>query len=140
MPWCSNNFSHADALSWIEEQTEARKRGLAYEFALIDSEGHYLGGGGINSIRTDHNFANIGYWIRSSRTCEGLGTLALKASVAWARRNTKLKRLEVVVATGNLASQRVAEKAGAVKESIAESRLYLHGVYHDATMYVFIDA
>lgn len=137
MPWCSDAFSEATARNWILEQVTARRESTAYEFAFFDNNGSYLGGGGINYVRPDHNFANLGYWIRTSRTGNGYGTAALKALEAWARAYTALNRLEVVVAVGNTKSRRVAEKAGATRESIARSRLCLHGEYHDAVMYVF---
>jgi RimJ/RimL family protein N-acetyltransferase len=40
-----------------------------------------------------------------------------------------------VIAAGNLASQRVAEKAGATREGILRGRLILHDVAHDAVMF-----
>ena len=41
----------------------------------------------------------------------------------------------VVFAVSNLPSQRVAEKAGAVREGVLRRRLLLHGVSHDAVMF-----
>lgn len=140
MPWCSERYCRADADTWIEEQALARREGTAYEFAVLDAAGAYVGGAGINCIRQDHHFANVGYWIRSSRTQQGLGTAALRALVAWSEAHTSLKRLEVVVALDNPSSQRVAEKAGATKESLARARLYLRGKFHDAYIYTFIRA
>lgn len=137
MPWCSKHFDLASATGWIQQQIHARKKGTDFEFALFDDAGSYIGGGGVNSIRAEHNMANIGYWIRSGRAGSGYGTAALNALVAWARENTQLNRLEIVVATGNMASQRVAEKGGAKLESLAKSRLFIHGKYHDAFIYVF---
>ena len=47
-------------------------------------------------------------------------------------------RIEVLVAVGNVASRRVAEKSGAVYEGTLRSRLLVHGTRHDAAMYAFI--
>lgn len=137
MPWCSTAFSLSEPKAWISEQIKARECGTAFEFVFISESGCYLGGGGINHIRTDHNFANIGYWIRSSKSGSGLGTQALKQLVTWARMNTEFNRLEVIVAVENIASQRVAEKADAREESVAAARLLLHGQYHDALVFSF---
>jgi ribosomal-protein-serine acetyltransferase len=46
--------------------------------------------------------------------------------------------LEIVVSTVNIASLRVAEKAGAVREGTLQSRLLLHGVTHDAVVFSFV--
>ncbi|MEM7206980.1 MAG: GNAT family protein [Pseudomonadota bacterium] len=137
MDWCTSEFSVETAEKFINEQIDARNNGEAYEFALFDEQGFYLGGGGVNSINSQCNLANIGYWIRTSQTRKGYGTAALHSLVNWARANTNLNRLEVVVAIGNAASNRVAEKSGAVLEGIAKSRLYNNGKYLDANMYVF---
>jgi len=53
----------------------------------------------------------------------------------WAFASTELVRLEILVAISNLPSQRVAEKAGAVREGVLRRRLLLHGVSHDAVMF-----
>jgi RimJ/RimL family protein N-acetyltransferase len=51
--------------------------------------------------------------------------------------NTDLNRLEIVAAVENIPSQRVAEKAGAIREGIARSRLFLNGRFHDAAVFSF---
>jgi RimJ/RimL family protein N-acetyltransferase len=56
----------------------------------------------------------------------------------WGFANTDLVRLEILVAVGNIASRRVAERAGAVYEGTLRSRLLVHGTRHDAAMYAFI--
>jgi RimJ/RimL family protein N-acetyltransferase len=56
----------------------------------------------------------------------------------WAFESTELVRLEIVVATGNTASHRVAEKVGAIREGVLRRRLLLHGHPHDATMFSLI--
>ena len=47
-------------------------------------------------------------------------------------------RLEIVCALGSEASQRVAEKAGAVREGVLRDRLVLHDRPCDAVMYSLI--
>lgn len=137
MDWCTNEFSIENARSFIREQIEARRKGNAYEFALFNSDGLYLGGGGINNINKQCHVANVGYWIRSSETKKGYGTAALGALVAWVRAKTDLNRLEVVVAKGNIASNCVAEKNGALLEGTARCRLFNNGKYLDANIYSF---
>lgn len=135
MDWCTHEFDIETAKKFIDAQIDARNKNTAYEFALFNKEGLYLGGGGVNGINSQCNFANIGYWIRTSQTRKGYGTAALQALISWARANTGLNRLEVVVAVENYPSSRVAEKNGAVLEGIAKARLYNNGQYLDAKMY-----
>jgi ribosomal-protein-serine acetyltransferase len=46
----------------------------------------------------------------------------------------------VIVSTRNVASLRVAEKAGAVREGVLKNRLLLAGEWHDAVMHAFVRA
>jgi ribosomal-protein-serine acetyltransferase len=50
----------------------------------------------------------------------------------------KLRRIEIVVAVGNEASQRVAEKAGAKREGVLRNRLVVGDAAHDTMMNSFI--
>ena len=86
----------------------------------------------------EHQFANLGYWVRSSAVGSGVATAGVQLVRDWAFANTELSRLEVVVATSNLVSLRVAEKAGAVFEGTLRSRLHIHGAVHDAAMFSFV--
>ena len=67
-----------------------------------------------------------------------MATAAVRALSEWAFTHTWLERLEIVAATGNLRSRRVAEKAGAVREEVARSRLRLHERFHDAVVYSIV--
>ena len=48
------------------------------------------------------------------------------------------QRIEIIAATANLPSQRVAEKAGAIKEAVLRKRLRLHGEPVDGVLYSFV--
>ena len=49
-----------------------------------------------------------------------------------------MNRLEILAAVDNIASQRVAEKAGAIREGIMRNRLVIHGKLYDAVMFSLI--
>jgi len=138
MPWCHSGYSLHDAINWLMEQDEQRARGLAHEFAIVDSEGRYLGGCGVNQIRREYRLANLGYWVRSSAAGQGVASRAVKLLAQWAMVNTDLIRVELVIAVANAASRRVAEKAGATSEGMQRNRLWLDGTAHDAMMYSIV--
>lgn len=118
---------------------EAWAQGTAYDFGLIEGErGRLLGGCGLNTLNRDNRFANLGYWVRSSRTRQGLATAATRFVAAFGFTEPALGRIEIVVATGNTASQRVAEKVGAVREGILRNRLVVRDQVYDAVMYSLI--
>ena len=109
--------------------------GKAYEFKIVDADGAYLGGCGLNQIDVINKRANLGYWVRSRAAGRGITPRAVFLLRDWAAANTDLHRLEVVVATGNLRSRRVAEKCGAVFEGTLRHRLLLNDVYQDAVLF-----
>jgi len=51
-----------------------------------------------------------------------------------------VKRLEIVMAVGNQASRRAAEKAGATYEGRLRNRLMIYDVWHDACMFSLVPA
>jgi len=138
LPWCRPEYSLDDARTWIAKQIEARVCGSAFEFAIISPTGRFLGGCGLNHINETDRRANLGYWVRTSASGQGVATTAVRALSKWAFRHTQLERLEIVAATGNLRSQRVAEKLRAVREGVARSRLRLHHQFHDAVVYSIV--
>lgn len=137
MPWCHPAYSAEDAKTWVGNQVRAFRQRSAYEFAVVGEDGRYSGGCGLNQMDSDNRRCNLGYWIRSSSMRRGIATSAVRLLHAWAFENTDLIRLEIVVAVGNIASQRVAEKAGAIREGVLRSRVLLHGHAHDAVMFSF---
>jgi RimJ/RimL family protein N-acetyltransferase len=82
-----------------------------------------------------NRFANLGYWVRTSAMGCGVAPAAVRLVAEYAFRETDLIRLEIVCAVGNLRSQRVAEKIGAVREGVLRSRLLLPTGPSDAVMY-----
>jgi RimJ/RimL family protein N-acetyltransferase len=66
---------------------------------------------------------------------EALWEAAQRQVAEFAFANTDPVRLEILCAVGNDPSQRVAERAGAVREGVLRHRLLLHGQPVDAFMY-----
>jgi RimJ/RimL family protein N-acetyltransferase len=137
MPWCHEHYSIEESRAWLAVQVPAFRDGSAFEFAIVATNGRYLGGCGLNQVDTLNKRANLGYWVRSSVTRQGVATTAVGLLRDWGFRHTDLVRLELVIAVGNLASLRVAQKAGAAFEGTLRNRLWLHGIAHNATMWSF---
>ena len=91
-------------------------------FAITDAEtGEVIGSIDmrINRMQTGH----IGYWLAAEARGRGLTTAALRALSRWAIEELGLGRVELVTDPDNIASQRVAEKAGFKREGILRSIL-----------------
>jgi RimJ/RimL family protein N-acetyltransferase len=138
MTWWTPAFGEPDVRDYIVRVTAERERSESFEFGIYDAAGAFVGNCGINRISRHHRYANLGYWIRTSRTGQGLATAAVRKLAAWGFANTDLYRLEIVAALGNVRSQRVAERAGATREGVLRQRQMLRGVPHDEVMYALL--
>jgi ribosomal-protein-serine acetyltransferase len=140
LAWCHPGYSMADAVEWTRSRAARAADGSEHSFAIVGTDGRFLGGCGLNQINRVHGFANLGYWVRTSATRRGAATEAVRQLAVFAFAQTDLDRLEIVCAVGNHASQRVAERAGAVREGVLRSRLLVHGQPVDAVMYSLVRA
>jgi RimJ/RimL family protein N-acetyltransferase len=98
------------------ERPAPAPRRVVKSFAVVNGDGGFLGGCGINQIHGIHRFGTLGYWVRTSATGRGVATEAVRRAAEFAFRNTDLVRLEILCAVGSAASQRVAVRAGAARE------------------------
>jgi len=79
MPWCHPAYALDESRSWLEAQTAAFEARTAFEFAIVSADGRYLGGCGLNQIDAVNRRANLGYWVRSTATRQGVATAAVRA-------------------------------------------------------------
>lgn len=126
-----------EAQWYIAQQVLNWNDGSAYYFMAYDAEGA-AGIGFLNSFNRIHRFANLGYWIRSDRTGRGYATATTRLLARFGFESLGLHRIEIVVDPQNIASQRVAEKAGAVREGILRNRLLYDEGPRDAVMFSII--
>ena len=110
-----------------------------YDFIIMDkNDESFIGICGFNNINAEIRLANLGYWIRTGRKGQGIASTVVPMLAKFGFNNLKLHRLEIVVAEDNLPSQRVAEKAGALREGLLRNRLTVHGKILDAFMFSLV--
>jgi len=136
MPWCSDGYSRAESEAFVQSRDAEWDRGEHYSFVIYDtSSGQFLGSVGLNFINRIHQFANLGYWVRTSHTRRGVATTAARLAAGFGLRELGFNRLEIVAAAGHVASQRVAKKVGAHCEGVLRKRLVIHEKIHDAVIF-----
>jgi len=139
MAWCSPDYSLQDSSEFVKSAPSAWEKGEHFSFVVVDANSNrFLGGTGLNFINPLHNFANLGYWVRSSATRRGVASRAVKLVARFGFHELKFSRLEILAAVGNVGSQRAAEKAGARHEGILRKRLQLHGQSEDAVLFSLV--
>lgn len=139
MNWCHGDYSRDEAEAWFALADKNLRERLAYELGIFTLDGKtLLGGVGLNQFNREHNFCNLGYWVRKSRQGQGVATRAARALAEFGFRELKLARIEIVVVQGNAPSQRVALKVGATFECVARNRLVVAGHSYAAAVYSLI--
>jgi ribosomal-protein-serine acetyltransferase len=141
-PWLQfahDGYSLKEARDFLKRCPQSWKNDTEYVFGIIDSrDGTYLGTCGLNRMDTENRRANLGYWIRTSRMGQGIAPAATVLLARWGFQELRLRRIEIIVATGNVRSQRVAEKAGAQREGVLRQRIKINDRMHDAAMYSLV--
>ena len=136
LSWCHPGYCLADAQQWIAICQTNWATDEDTEFGIFDAHtGEFLGGVGINQLNHVNNFANLGYWVRSSCACQGVATTAARLVGEFGFEQRRLSRLEIVALVENMPSRRVAEKLGARFEGIARQRVIHAGEPGDAAIY-----
>jgi ribosomal-protein-serine acetyltransferase len=136
MSWCHPDYNENEAHAWLATHPAAWEAGTQFAFVITDAQqGTFLGGTGLNHINYFYRLANVGYWVRTSATGRGIATRAARLVARFGVEQVGLLRAEIVVAVGNQASQRVAEKAGAKCEGVLRNRLIVGDNILNAFMY-----
>lgn len=138
MPWWHADRTEDEGIEWLRKSHAGWDAGDEYEFTVFDHSDAYLGSAGLNQFNRVHNFANLGYWIRQSRQGHGLAVEVVRLLAEFAFRQVGLTRLEIIVASENSRSRRVAEKAGALYEGLARNRLVIRRMPITAAVYVLV--
>jgi ribosomal-protein-serine acetyltransferase len=139
MAWCTPDYGRAQAEGFVRAQPQAWREGREYCFIIVDRlVNRVLGSCGLNRLDWPNLTANLGYWIRTSEHGKGAAKRAVKLVLGFAFAQLGLQRVEIVAAVANVASQRVAEKSGAKRESLARNRCRAGGIQQDAFVYSVI--
>ncbi|MEO8487671.1 MAG: GNAT family N-acetyltransferase [Betaproteobacteria bacterium] len=139
MAWMHPGYGIADTRDWLEKRDAEWDAGRDFSVIVTDATtGEVLGASGLNQVNSEHRFANLGYWVKTSASGRGVASDAARLVAWWAFREAGFGRAEIVAMRENRASRRAAEKAGARFEGYARNRLRLHGEWHEAAMYAFV--
>jgi len=83
----------------------------------------------------DPGLAEVGYWLRREARGHGAATTAVRLVAAWAFGELGIRRLNLQTAPENLASQRVAGRAGFTREGVLRAWLPTPDGRRDSVMF-----
>ncbi len=136
MSWAHDHYERKEIRDWITVARAYWADGSYYGFAITDAHRHiFLGGCNLSHIHPYYHFCNLGYWVRTTQRGHGFAGRAARLAARFAFERVGLIRAEIVISTGNAASQRVADKIGAHREGILLNRVVSRNEVRDAVMY-----
>jgi len=112
-------YSQSDARTFLEDADRGWAEGSGAAFVIAyAASGDGLGTIGLHLFADDAGLAAVGYWLRREARGHGAATIAVRLVSGWAFDELGIKRLNLITVPENLASQRVAERAGFTREGI----------------------
>jgi len=120
-------YTLEDAREWLAISAEGWRTGTSARFGIhvrgIDGA---AGGIGLRFLGDlDEGGAEVGYWVGAEARGRGTATAATRAAARWAFEAVPgLERLQLRAAVENVASNRVAEKAGFTREGVLRAQRF----------------
>jgi RimJ/RimL family protein N-acetyltransferase len=118
-----DGYTLRDALGFLASQEPMRRRGEHLGLALAAPEAPDRVLGSLSLVRLDwpHGRGEIGWWVASEARRRGLATAGARLLSRWALERLGLGRIDCFVDVDNVASQRVAERAGFIRDGVLRS-------------------
>jgi RimJ/RimL family protein N-acetyltransferase len=92
-----------------------------YAIVAADDQGRLCGSISLMRFAWAQQRAEVGYWLAPAARGHGHATDAVRLICRWGFEALGLERIELLAATGNAASQHVAERAGFTREAVLRS-------------------
>jgi RimJ/RimL family protein N-acetyltransferase len=124
--------SAEEAAGWIEEWLKEWEGERTAQWAVADAgTDRLLGRVALRDIALGEGVAEVAYWTAAAARGQGVGARATAALTHWAFDEIGFHRLELMHATANPASCRVATKTGFALEGTKRSALLHPDGWHD---------
>jgi RimJ/RimL family protein N-acetyltransferase len=105
-------YGLAEYLAWLSGDADPdAARAVVHVFA-VDGDDTLLGSFSLMEIDEERSYGEIGYWVAATARNRGIATRAVVLLTDWAHAEVGLSTIEIIAHEDNLASQRVAERAG----------------------------
>jgi ribosomal-protein-serine acetyltransferase len=137
LPWDDTDYDEARA-EWMTTEflkKLAQRNGMA--FAIIH-EGDFAGSIGYLYWLWEKDMTELGYWLGEKFQGQGLMTRSVAALTDFAINTLNLNRVEIRTDPENIASCKVAERAGYYREGIRRQVFQRQGIALDSVVYVML--
>lgn len=123
------------AVEWYARFQTARQKGTAEVFAAVGPDGAFLGLAMAPHIDAEAREMELGYLVAPAARSRGAGTEMLRQLTSWAFADSGALRVTLIINVTNVASQRVAERAGYTLEGVLRSVYFKQGRRSDVQLW-----
>ena len=116
-------YTEDDARAYLDQTRHGWAEGKNSNFAIV-VDGTAVGSIGVNWLEPEQGVAEVGYWVAPEVRGQGVCTRAVRLVSRWVLALPGMERLQLRADAENLASRKVAEKAGFTQEGILRSARY----------------
>lgn len=130
MPWVNQVPSILDTQHNIENAIKLIEANQDIRFLIFSKNNDFVGSSGLHRIDWQIKKAEIGYWIKTSQSGQGLMTEAIDAITNYGINELGLRRIEIICSGSNIKSRRIPERLGFTLEGILKN----HRINNDETI------
>lgn len=141
LPWARMDYTSSDTTAFIRESTQAWKEERAWDYSIRITEDprRHVGNISFWTVSKLGKIAEIGYWVRSGETRQGICTEAVGLLLDEVFDSLGYHKIVLRIAVGNDASDRVAEKLGFTREGVLREELLIRGNWVDHSLWSLLD-
>lgn len=125
LPWAATPYTRARAASFVKESVQSWREARAYDLAVRrpQAPGRHVGNVSIWHLSRPSRSGEIGYWIRTDETGQGIATEVARTALRIGFQELGMHKVVLRIALGNLPSERVADKLGFVREGVLREEI-----------------
>ncbi|MCO1578014.1 GNAT family N-acetyltransferase [Crossiella sp. SN42] len=132
--------SAEEALDWIAGWATRWREERDASWAVAGVDDRAVGQTGLRTVDLVEGTAEVSYWVLPSARGRGVAARVARRVVRWSFEELGLHRLYLRHSTRNLASCRVAERAGFVEEGVLRSSVRHADGWHDMHLHALVSA
>lgn len=141
LPWARMDYTSSDTTAFIRESAQAWKEERAWDYSIRINEDprRHVGNISFWTVSKLGKIAEIGYWVRSGESRQGICTEAVGLLLDEVFDSLGYHKIVLRIAIGNDASDRVAEKLGFTREGVLREELLIRGNWVDHSLWSLLD-
>ncbi len=130
-----------DVLALIEKMALMKTNGEGISWGIFKKEDPtmQIGNIGFFKIMSEHYRAEVGYMLNTEEHQKGIMFEALEKVIEFGFKNIQLHSIEANINPQNIASQKLLEKAGFVREAYFKENYFFNGQFIDTAIYSLLN-